>query len=1520
MKRLIGILLATALPLFGQAPTGTNKPLSVDGNGNVLPVTVNGNSLKYNGQPLGGTSLSGGTAGHVITASGATTIQDSGTALSSLLSSVPISRTIFVDVNGNDTTAAAGDASKPCLTIGNKAVALATALAPTAANPVVIQVGPGTFTENSGIVLPSYVALVGAGMDVTTINSSLPYSTNPIVRIGAANTVIADMTINGTLSGTAQSPIGTKFFGVTGAKFFRVKTFSDSDGLLIALGGSSTTTDPALRAYGCIFTSNYDATNLSGGYAEFYDCTLIAHGPSVYTTGPSIAAGLCTLSTKVKFFSGYISADGASGAGSYNTAIEMRSAVSQTITITNTIVRTGSSASANYDLYSDSQGGSGDTINYANVTREDGAALAVHGPALDISRYAVRDNNLSDLTNFASARTNIGLGNGTSNGQIPIWDNSQSKFIPGDPLVQGLVAEGAAIPNPIVIGGKDGSGNNKALILDSAGRATVNINGTVTTTPPSNASTNVSQINGVTPLMGAGNGGTGSLRVNIASDQVAIPVSQNGAPWSMSISGTPAVTIAQSNITADYDSGAGTQNLTMFGIALPANGGAVAGGTSSNPIRVDPTGSTTQPVSGTVTANAGSGTFNIQSNASVNETQVGGTTIDTNSGNKSAGTQRFVLATDQPQLTNALKVDPSGVTSPVSGTVTANAGTGNFNVVGTKTNNNAAPGATNVGALVGIANAAAPTYTEGDEVLLSTDLAGNVRVTGSLSVGGTTDNSAFTAGTSTGTPTLGFYHSTVDSVTDGRSAALAIDSKRNLFTVIRDAADNARGANVTASNALVVDGSAVTQPVSGTFWQATQPVSLASLPALAAGSNTIGNVDLQDSAGNGITSNSTTTTSKRGLDINILSILGTAPSAAGKLDIKGADGDIFVRQTTGSNLHTNVDSLPALPTGSNVIGHVIADSGSTTAVTQATASSLQAQVAQKASVSTSGTLQNAVTASGNGSTLSTDGMSSAVLTVNCSSCSGGTTVNFEGSEDGTNYASLTATQIGTTTEATSTTTSGLTYWQIPVAGLQNIRARVSGYSAGTITVTGHTVPVDWNSRVVNANIVANTATNQSTNVAQIAGTTADTNSGNKSAGTQRVVIATDQPALTNKLLVTPDSVALPAHQSTNVDQVNGTTIDTNSGNKSAGTTRVVLATDQPQLTNKLLVTPDANSSVNVGQIGGNSTLTGNGVTGTGSQRVTISSDNTAFNVNPLSATAPIMSMNSASANSGLNSAMAGVFDDTSPTTITENNFGFLRMSSNRNLYGTIRDAAGNERGANVNSSNQLSVSVDNTAAQNQTQIGGTTIDVNSGNKSAGTQRVVLATDQPTMTNAQPVTPQATESYLGFVGGKATIVSANFTRPADTTAYASGDLIANSTTAASVTPMSFTVSRINDASGMIRRAKLKKSTTTTTNATFRIHLYQNDPSASTGITNGDNGAWSTKEAGWLGDFDCDMTSSTSGRAFSDAADCQCAPAVGTDINFIPKSGSQLIYALLEARAAYTPGNGEVFTVYLETLQN
>lgn len=94
--------------------------------------------------------------------------------------------------------------------------------------------------------------------------------------------------------------------------------------------------------------------------------------------------------------------------------------------------------------------------------------------------------------------------------------------------------------------------------------------------------------------------------------------------------------------------------------------------------------------------------------------------------------------------------------------------------------------------------------------------------------------------------------------TENRFGAVRMSSRREVYQQIRDAAGNERGANVTAGNALVVDGSAVTQPVSaaalplpsGAATSAkqdtlltelqlkadlteTQPVSLASVPSHA---------------------------------------------------------------------------------------------------------------------------------------------------------------------------------------------------------------------------------------------------------------------------------------------------------------------------------------------------------------------------------------------------------------------------------------------------------------------------------------------------------------------------------------------------------------------------------------------------------------------------------------------------------------------------------------------------------------
>lgn len=127
----------------------------------------------------------------------------------------------------------------------------------------------------------------------------------------------------------------------------------------------------------------------------------------------------------------------------------------------------------------------------------------------------------------------------------------------------------------------------------------------------------------------------------------------------------------------------------------------------------------------------------------------------------------------------------------------------------------------------------------------------------------------------------------------------------------------------------------------------------------------------------------------------------------------------------------------------------------------------------------SGTLQNAAVANGNGTALAVNGLSSAIFTVNCSvACSGGTTINFEGSGDNSNYVALNAVQLGTGTIATTVVNQNttITQWQVPLGGVQSIRARISAYSAGTITVTANASTAPYNPVTVQANLNAGSNT------------------------------------------------------------------------------------------------------------------------------------------------------------------------------------------------------------------------------------------------------------------------------------------------------------------------------------------------------------------------------------------------------------------------------------------------------------
>lgn len=166
---------------------------------------------------------------------------------------------------------------------------------------------------------------------------------------------------------------------------------------------------------------------------------------------------------------------------------------------------------------------------------------------------------------------------------------------------------------------------------------------------------------------------TGSVtttNASVGSNNAAIPTS------STQVGGSDGTNL-QALRVFDLDTGGGQQWVLGVGLRKASGGGTVELGTSTDPIRIDPTGTTTQPVSGTVTANQGgawtvaatqSGTWTVQPGNTANTTPW--LTTISQGGNAATVT-----------ASNALKIDGSAVTQPVSGTVTANAGTGNFTVI-----------------------------------------------------------------------------------------------------------------------------------------------------------------------------------------------------------------------------------------------------------------------------------------------------------------------------------------------------------------------------------------------------------------------------------------------------------------------------------------------------------------------------------------------------------------------------------------------------------------------------------------------------------------------------------------------------------------------------------------------------------------------------------------------------------------------------------------------------------------------
>lgn len=145
-------------------------------------------------------------------------------------------------------------------------------------------------------------------------------------------------------------------------------------------------------------------------------------------------------------------------------------------------------------------------------------------------------------------------------------------------------------------------------------------------------------------------------------------------------------------------------------------------------------------------------------------------------------------------------------------------------------------------------------------------------------------------------------------------------------------------------------------------------------------------------------------------------------------------------------------------------------------------------------------------------------------------------------------------------------------------------------------------------------------------------------------------------------------------------------------------------------------------------------------------------------------------------------------------------------------------------------------------------------------------------------------------------------SQTITRPADTTAYADLDLVANSTTPGSVTPFVWEP-RGGYAQMRVQSAIVNKSTGTTANGSFRLWLFTTLPT----VANGDNSALvPVVMTGFIGTL--------SGAATFGGSTTARTP-LGVDTQGAIWPSNNTLYGLLEAKAAYVPGSEETFSVEL-----
>lgn len=156
-----------------------------------------------------------------------------------------------------------------------------------------------------------------------------------------------------------------------------------------------------------------------------------------------------------------------------------------------------------------------------------------------------------------------------------------------------------------------------------------------------------------------------------------------------------------------------------------------------------------------------------------------------------------------------------------------------------------------------------------------------------------------------------------------------------------------------------------------------------------------------------------------------------------------------------------------------------------------------------------------------------------------------------------------------------------------------------------------------------------------------------------------------------------------------------------------------------------------------------------------------------------------------------------------------------------------------------------------------------------------------------------------------------VITATFTRPSDTTAYAAQDVVCNSTSSPSLITF-VNAGRYPGSSGLIVSARHMKSSTATTGASYRLHLYRVAPTAIN-----DNAQFAMLYANRVNRIGfIDFTHGIAGTG----SDCTNALSTFVNLPFLCDAAGSNLFGILTVTAAYTPTSGEQHFIELHVAQN